>query len=263
MNWVEDMINDYYKWLRQRTTTRLDETTGWSAISTPFLGAFNDPIEIYVRKDCDQIELSDDGVTIENLLQTGVNINRSPKRKEWLNFILKNYGVELIDNELHCVATKDNFPQMKHNMLCAMMELSDMEMMAQSTVYSLFRDDVRSFFDRMDVVYTPQFIMKGSTGIEFTFDFQIAGRKQETVIKSFNSLNKLNVPNFLFSWEDIKAVREEVSGKQVKSMAIVNDAALKIKPEYVSALESYGCDIILWSQKDSPEVAEKIRNLAT
>ena len=138
-------------------------------------------------------------------------------------------GVELIDNELHCVATKDNFPQMKHNMLCAMMELSDMEMMAQSTVYSLFRDDVRSFFDRMDVVYTPQFIMKGSTGIEFTFDFQIAGRKQETV---------------------------------VKSMAIVNDAALKIKPEYVSALESYGCDIILWSQKDSPEVAEKIRNLA-
>ena len=46
MNWVEDMINDYYKWLRQRTTTRLDETTGWSAISTPFLGAFNDPIEM-------------------------------------------------------------------------------------------------------------------------------------------------------------------------------------------------------------------------
>ena len=37
MNWVEDMINDYYKWLRQRTTTRLDETTGWSAISTPYI----------------------------------------------------------------------------------------------------------------------------------------------------------------------------------------------------------------------------------
>lgn len=262
MNWVEEMINDYYKWLRERTTTRLDEATGWSAISTPFLGAFNDPIEIYVRKNGDKIELSDDGVTLDNLAQMGVNINRSPKRKEWLNFILKNFGVELDDNELHCVATKETFPQMKHNMLCAMMELSDMEMMSQSTVVSLFRDDVRSFFDKMDVVYTPQFIMKGSTGIEFTFDFQIAGRKQETVIKSFNSLNKLNVPNFLFSWEDIKVVREEVAGKQVRSMAIVNDAALKLKPEYVSALESHGCDIILWSQKDNPEVADKIRKLA-
>lgn len=262
MNWVEEVINDYYKWLRERTSTRLDEVTGWSAISTPFLGAFNDPIEIYVRKEGDKIELSDDGVTLDNLNQMGVNLNRSPKRKEWLGFILKNYGVELDDNELRCTATRETFPQMKHNMLCAMMELSDMEMMSQSTVASIFRDDVRGFFDKMDLIYTPQFIMKGSTGIEFTFDFQIAGKKQETVIKSFNSLNKLNVPSFLFSWEDIKSVRESVAGKIVNSMAIVNDSALKLKPEYVDALRNHGCDIILWSEKDSPAVKERIKRLS-
>lgn len=89
-----------------------------------------------------------------------------------------------------------------------------MEVLAQNNVATIFKEDVKSFFDKHDLVYTPQFITKGSTGIEFTFDFQFAGRKKETVVKSFNSLNKINVPNFLFTWNDIKPVREEQTGKK-------------------------------------------------
>ena len=191
MSWIEDSITDYYKWLRERAKVRTDETTGWSVMSTPFLGAYNDPLEIYLRKDGDEIEMSDDGVTFENLNQLGVN----------------------------------------------------------------------SFFDKHDLVYTPQFITKGSTGIEFTFDFQFAGRKKETVVKSFNSLNKINVPNFLFTWNDIKPVREEQTGKKVSSLAIVNDLAIKLKPEYIEALKTYGCGYVPWSQKDSPETIKLFKDL--
>ena len=86
-----------------------------------------------------------------------------------------------------------------------------MEITAKHIVSSLFRDDVKQLLDEQEIIYTPQFITKGSSGIEFTFDFQIAGRNKELVLKSFNSLNKINVPNFLFSLDDIKPVREKTS----------------------------------------------------
>lgn len=117
MSWIEDSITDYYKWLRERAKVRTDETTGWSVMSTPFLGAYNDPLEIYLRKNGNEIEMSDDGVTFENLNQLGVNISRSAKRKEWVDYILRNYGVSLEDNELRTVATIENFSQ--RNMVCS------------------------------------------------------------------------------------------------------------------------------------------------
>jgi hypothetical protein len=49
-------------------------------------------------------------------------------------------------------------------------------MMAKHTVSSLFKEDVKFYFDEQNIIYTPQFIAKGSTGIEFNFDFQIAGK---------------------------------------------------------------------------------------
>ncbi len=98
MSWIEDRITDYYKWVRERVKVRTDETTGWSVISTPFLGAYNDPIEIFIRTNGENIELSDDGVIFDNLRQLGVNVNRSLKRKEWVEYILRNYGVTIEDN---------------------------------------------------------------------------------------------------------------------------------------------------------------------
>lgn len=129
--------------------------------------------------------------------------------------------------------------------------------LAKHTVSSLFKEDVKTYLDEQKIIYTPQFIAKGSTGIEFTFDFQIAGRQKELVIKSFNSLNKINVPNFLFSWEDIKPAREKISGKELKGLAIVNDTDKEIKTEYLDALKSKGADYILWEQRHQPEMEDK------
>ncbi|WP_291527793.1 DUF1829 domain-containing protein [Bacteroides sp. UBA939] len=108
------------------------------------------------------------------------------------------------------------------------------------------------------MIYTPEFIAKGITGIEFTFDFQIAGRQKELVVKSFNSLNKMNVPHFLFGWEDIKESRERISGKQLDGIAIINDVDKDLKPEYMEALRSKGAVPILWSQRYLPEERDKL-----
>lgn len=261
-NWFDESIAQYYSWLKENTFTKVDEQTEWVSVSTPFLGLFNDPIEIYMKKQGESILLSDDGATLRNLDLAGANVSRSPKRKEWMDFILLNYGVELNNGEIMARAKQFDFPQKKHNLICAISEISDMEITAKHIVSSLFREDVKQLLDSQEIIYTPQFIAKGSTGIEFTFDFQIAGKGKELVLKSFNSLNKINVPNFLFSFDDIKPVREKTSGKKLLSLAVVNDEEKEIKPEFISALQSKGTDVIFWSERNKPENIQKLHIVA-
>jgi hypothetical protein len=256
-NWINNSITEYYNWLRDKTQVLKDEQTGWYSVTTPFIGSFNDNIEIYVKTDNGKIFLSDDGKTLSDLELAGSAVLRSPKRKEWIDMILLNYGVTMDNNEIQTEGTEKDFNQKKHNLICAISEISDMAMMAKHTVSSVFREDVKGFFDEQQIIYTPQFIAKGSTGIEFTFDFQIAGRQKELVIKSFNTINKLNVPSFLFGWEDIKSAREKISGKELKGLAIINDADKELKQEYIGALESKGADVVLWSKRHQPDMIEK------
>ena len=258
MNWIDNSIKEYYSWLKDKTIVTKDERTGWSAISTPFLGLFNDSIEIYAKMENGKILLSDDGLTLSNLELAGSAVTRSPKRKEWLDMVLLNYGVTLVHNELQTMGNEKDFPQKKHNLICAISEISDMAMMAKHTVSSLFKEDVKAYLDEQNIIYTPQFIAKGSTGIEFNFDFQIAGRNKELVIKSFNSLNKINVPNFLFGWDDIKPAREKISGKELMGLAVVNNVDKETKQEYIEALESRGAKIILWDQRHQQNMIEKL-----
>lgn len=260
MNWIDNSIKEYYNWLREKTIVTQNERTGWSIITTPFLGLFNDNIEIYAKLDNGKLILSDDGMTLSNLELAGAPILRSPKRKELLEMIFLNYGITLNENnELQVIGTEKDFNQKKHNLICAISEVSDMAMMAKHTVSSVFKEDVKAYLDEQNIIYTPQFIAKGSTGIEFTFDFQIAGRHKELVIKSFNSLNKINVPNFLFGWEDIKIAREKVSGKELKGLAIVNNVDKEIRKEYLDALENKGAGFILWGQRYQPDMLQQLR----
>lgn len=258
MNWFEESINQYYKWLKDKTFIKQNEHSEWISVSTPFIGIFNDPIEIFMKKENDDILLSDDGLTLKNLDLLGINVNRSPKRKEWLDFILSNYGISLNDGELNVIANQYNFPQKKHNLICAISEITDLETTSKHVVSSLFRENVKNLLDEQGIIYTPQFIVKGNTGIDFIFDFQIAERDNELVLKSFNSLNRTNIPNYLFSLDDIKSNRERTSGKKLISIAIVNDIGKELKKEYVSALKSKDTEVIFWSEINK---SDRIKNV--
>lgn len=260
--WINDLIDKYYDFLKGRTAIVTDTGTDWAVISTPFPGLFNDTLEVYTKKDNGKILLSDDGITIKNLDLVGSPISRSPKRKDLLDKILLNYGIQFKDNEFIAEATEQNFPQKKHNLVSAISEINDMYMLAKPTIASIFKEDVRDYLDEQQIIYTPQFISKGSTGLEFTFDFQIAYKEKEIVIKSFNSMNKLNLPNFLFTWDDIKSVREKVTDKQVVGLAIINDEEKEIQEEYLDALRTKNADFILWTQRHTPENVNKLKTAA-
>ncbi len=259
MNWINNLMNDYYAFLKEKTIISSSNSSDWVEISTPFVGLFNDTVDIYAKKDGNKIILSDDGNTLRDLELSGLEISRSPKRKEIIDRILINYGVRINNEELITEATERDFPQKKLNLISAISETADMYYLAKHTVASIFREDVRAYLDEQELIYTPYFISKGSTGLEFTFDFQIAYRNTEIVIKSFNSINKMNLPHFLFTWDDIKKVREQQTQKKIIGLAIINDIDREVSDNYLSALDSKGAQHILWSQRHNPENIRKLK----
>lgn len=258
MSWINEHITNYYKWLKDRTVILSDENTGWTLVNTPFVGLFNDHIELYAKKDKDVITLTDNGETFHNLDLTGLSVTRSAKRRELVDAILLNYGIRSNGNELSVECNANTFAQKKHNLLTAVLELNDLYVLSEHNVASIFKEDVRQYLDELNVIYTADFISKGTTGLEFTFDFQISKRDEEVVIKSFNSLNKATLSSFLFSWEDIKPVRERTSKKSVRAIAVVNDENKDVKSEFIDALNAKKAGSILWSQRHTDENRQKL-----
>lgn len=258
MNWVDEHIENYYKWLKDNTISILDSQSGWTIINTPFMGIFNDGIEIYAKKDNDKIILSDDGVTLKNLELTGVSISRSSTRKDLLDTVIQNYGISRFNNELITIADRNNFSQKKHNFLMALIEINDFEILAKHNITSMFKDDVREYLDEQNIIYTPDFIYRGATGLEFTFDFQMMYQKKEVIVKSFNTLNKSSLTSFLFSWNDVREFRREKVKKDVIGLAIINDTHSSIKPEFMDALKQKGAEFILWNGRNLKENIKKI-----
>lgn len=258
MNWIDALIDDYYRFLKEKTTTKEMPHTGWIEISTPFMDVFNDSIEIYARRSNGKIILSDDSQTLRNLELSGLEISRSPNRKYFLDKILLNYGIRLEDNELITEATELTFPQKKLNLISAISEANDLYVLAKHTIATVFQEDVKSYLNELGLIHTPYFISKGSTGLEFTFDFQIAYKKTEILIKAFNKLTKYNLPHFLFTWDDVSQIRERQAEKKVIGLAIINDEDRDVKNEYLDALQSKGAKYILWSERNKPENKDKL-----
>lgn len=257
---INHLIDDYYRFLRSKTFLMQDEISQWTCITTPFLGLFNDKIEIFAKKENGKIILSDDGETIRNLELSGVSVSRSAKRRDMLDRILLNYGIELQNKEeLTVEADENSFAQKKLNLLSAISETSDLKFLSDHSIESLFKELVHEFLSEKAITFTPYFISKGTTGLEFTFDFHIAYPQTEIVVKAFSQINKNNLTNFLFSWEDIRPERRRQSRKDVKAVAIINDEDQTIRPEYLEALHSKQADCIIWSEKDDPENIAKLR----
>jgi len=249
-------VDNYYNWLREKTFIQKDSDTDWFLINTPFVGAFNDTIEIYAQKNGTHLRLSDNGETLSNLELQGLHFQGSKRRRAILDTILLNYGIRTENDELTVEANIDNFSQSKHNFLSAIIEINDLYVLSKHNVASIFKEDVRNYLDSQDIIYTPDFISKGTTGLEFNFDFQIAKKEKEIVIKSFNTINKSNLPTFLFSWDDIKPVREKITKKNVNAIAIINDIDKEIRTEFLDALKAKNADYILWSERESEKSKE-------
>lgn len=87
MSWIENHLDEYYRFLKEKTIVRELPASGWVEISTPFTDVFNDSIDIYAKRINGKVYLSDDGKTMKNLELSGIEISRSEKEdKCWIEY---------------------------------------------------------------------------------------------------------------------------------------------------------------------------------
>ncbi len=249
-------IEGYYRWIKESMSAK-SLNNGWTSISTPFTDRHNDGITVYARLDNGKITLSDDGYIIGDLLADGVSL-KGPKRRKMLDSFLLSYGVKRNGNEMLVETNIDDYGVSLNMFLQAMLAVNDMFMLTNPASQNIFLDDVTHFLDSRDIIFTPSFIAKGFTGLEFNFDFQIAGKKKEILINSFNSINSSNLSSFLFDWRDIKEARQTRTQKDVLGLAIINDNNKSVDQKFLDALSASKTEYILFSQRNSENNLAKL-----
>lgn len=253
MVWTESMINDYSNWLHAKPAPIYDSKTGWTSMPTPFLGLYNDLIELFVKEEAGYLFLSDDGQTIWNAETTGLDM-KEPDQKHLLDVILSKYRVNLSDGGvLDLKVEKDKFEQGKYSMLMTMFAINDMT----SQGSDIFQKNVKMLMMDKRVNAVPQMQIRGRSGIDFIFDYVVSRPDTEFLVQAVGNLDKNNLATFILGIDEVKDYRRLVSDKDIRGMLIVNDLDKTIQKEFLQALTNRKLDYVLWSKKEeSPAWAE-------
>jgi Domain of unknown function DUF1828/Domain of unknown function DUF1829 len=242
---MKELINSYVEWIRKGISLR-ELSNGWHEVVTPFLNHKNDMIELYLKQENEQITISDGGNTLNELVLSGVDIDRSKKRNEELNIILRSFGISKNgSNELFINTDDKKFPETKHRLIQAVLSIDDMFMLSSPKVESFFIEDITTFFELNDIIFVKDTSFVGKSGFSHKFDFTLPKIKQrkEVAIKAINTPRKDKIGSVMWMIEDTKLVRPETDG-----LIIINDEN-GIPNDIHQALKEYRIPYFAWSDR--------------
>ena len=241
---IQRLLDDYYAWLKSKAALR--QIDQWVEITTPYLDRHNDYVQIYAKQANGRFVLTDDGYTINDLEQTGCNLE-SQKRQELLRITLNGFGVRMDGKALQVHASPNDFALRKHNLVQAMLAVNDMFYLAVSTVASLFEEDVAAWLDVNEIRYTPRVKFTGKTGYDHLFNFVIPKSRlqPERIVRTINKPNRDTAQSVVLSWIDTRDVRSLES----RAYALLNDSERSVSPAVEEALRSYEVCPVPWSRR--------------
>lgn len=242
---MKELVNSYVEWIKKGLSLR-KLSNGWHEVVTPFLNHKNDMIELYLKQENEQIIISDGGNTLNELLLSGVDVNRSKKRSEELQIILRSFGItKKDDNELFVIAERKKFPESKHRLIQAILSIDDMFMLSSPKTESFFVEDVATFFELNDIIFVKDTAFVGKSGFSHKFDFTLPKIRQrkEIAIKAINTPRKDKIGSVMWMMEDTRLVRPETDG-----LFIINDEN-DIPNDIHQALKKYNIPYFAWSER--------------
>ncbi|MBB1070152.1 DUF1828 domain-containing protein [Limosilactobacillus sp. RRLNB_1_1] len=174
---AERLSQSYFEWYKKQISFD-NITDNIVQIDLPFLDSFSDEIAIYaIELSNNKIKLTDDGWTLNNLEEHGVNIRRSKTRRKIFKNEIKSYGVAVSDDELSLTTSINNFPEAKHRLLQAILFVNNMFMLSSPNTTNVFLDDLKLFFETNNIRATQSVSFLGNSGLSHKFDFLISGFK--------------------------------------------------------------------------------------
>jgi hypothetical protein len=251
---IQDLSTEYLSWLKNNLIAF--ERGSDQVLSTPFLDPFNDGIEVSLDTTGGEMLLHDGGKTIENLLDMGVQIEKSDRRQAIIQHAIAGCGVRLNNGRLETVVSHANRAQRMHFLTTAILRLNDLWMTATPRTVTDFFEIVKEYFDEHDILYTANKSITGRT-VEHPIDFIIPlpkGRDRLIKLISRPSVQAAKIASF--TWVDLQE-----SQPNAERIVFVNDFvrtedseenSTDIKPKAVNdnvtaILKGYSNKIYSWS----------------
>jgi len=239
------LVDKYVVWLKKGIS--VEQIGDVCEITTPFLDRHNDHLQIYIQRVNGKYVLSDDGYTLADLRQSGVEFD-TEKRKRALETVLRGFGVTQSQDRLIVETDRGDLPRRKHNLIQAMLAVNDLFIMGREHVASFFREDVEKYLLANNVRYVGMIKFAGRSGYDHTFDFAIppSAKHPERLARAINIPNRDNVGAFIFAWNDVRQVRKE----DAQAFAFLNDEDRNISADSIHALQAYEIAGIPWSRRN-------------
>ena len=250
---IDLLLSEYRLWLKDKTSLR--EVNGsWVEITTPYLDRHNDALQIYARQENGGYILTDDSYTIHDLESSGC-VLASEKRQELLKITLNGFGVKLNRNALEVHTSPENFPARKHNLIQAMLAVTDLFYLAQPVVANLFFEDVVEWLDRNNIRFIPKVKFTGISGFENLFNFAIpkSSTQPERIVQAISRPTRDSAQAFIYAWNDTREARPVAS----KAFAVLNDTEQAISGGVIDAFRNYQIQPVPFSRR-----AEVVTELA-
>ncbi|HKZ69251.1 MAG TPA: DUF1828 domain-containing protein [Anaerolineales bacterium] len=239
------LVDKYVVWLKKGIS--VEQIGDVCEITTPFLDRHNDHLQIYIQRVNGKYVLSDDGYTLADLRQSGVEFD-TEKRKRALETVLRGFGVTQSQDRLIVETDRGDLPRRKHNLIQAMLAVNDLFIMGREHVASFFREDVEKYLLANNVRYVGMIKFAGRSGYDHTFDFAIppSAKHPERLARAINIPNRDSVGAFIFAWNDVRQVRKE----DAQAFAFLNDEDRNISADSIHALQAYEIAGIPWSRRN-------------
>ena len=250
---IDLLLSEYRLWLKDKTSLR--EVNGsWVEITTPYLDRHNDALQIYARQENGGYILTDDSYTIHDLESSGC-VLASEKRQELLKITLNGFGVKLNRNALEVHTSPENFPAGKHNLIQAMLAVTDLFYLAQPVVANLFFEDVVEWLNRNNIRFIPKVKFTGISGFENLFNFAIpkSSTQPERIVQAISRPTRDSAQAFIYAWNDTREARPVAS----KAFAVLNDTEQAISGGVIDAFRNYQIQPVPFSRR-----AEVVTELA-
>ena len=250
MNDIKNVIMEkYLAWIRDNTFMR-DLKEGVIKITSPFLDARNDYIQIYVKKISEKIyRLTDGGYLVTDLQSYGIDL--TPKRKELFEYTVNSYGVKYNHDkngsDVYVDTDIANIGRNKHKLIQCLITLNDFFNYTQQNVKELFFYDVYDTFKKSEVIFNPTVSIAGSGGYYHRFDFAVGMKNErpETLIRLIATpSNKQNVGAYIFSFIDIRQFN-----RKFRAM-IIYKAGEKVNEHFLQTCKKHDIETYSWENKE-------------
>ncbi len=243
---IRQLTKQYHNWLSKSTT--LQTVENGVVITTPFLDRHNDMMQVYAVLSGDEVLLTDDGYTIDDLEFCGLTVD-SVRCRNLIEVNLNGLGVKREGNELVTRANAKDFGMKLHNLLQAMIAVDDLYYIAApSNVRHRLDADIGTWLNSSNIRFDAK-KFKGRSGyfVDYKYVIPPSGNMPHRMLIGINNPDRGAVEQAAFRWLDIRESRPS----EARLYPILNDTLNSSVLKEMDALRNLEINPVPWSERES------------